>query len=252
TGTFNNVRIVSIRVIGVNHLVVDVPSGGANLGGAFTLRGWALNTGASSGVGVDAVHVWAFSSQTGAGTFLGAATLGLSRPDVAGFFGDPRFDPSGFSLSAGPLPPGGYTLRLYARNAMSGQFETTRDVSVNVLASTPITAVETPSPGPLSLPFVVAGWAIDGNAPTGTGVDVVHVWATPTSGGSQIFLGAASLGISRPDVAAFFGNPNFQSSGYSLGVSTLPPGSYLLVVWARSTITGSFTSAAAPVSITVP
>ena len=36
-------------------------------------------------------------------------------------------------------------------------------------------------------PFVVAGWAIDLAAWSGTGVDAVHVWAYPTPGSGESY-----------------------------------------------------------------
>ena len=86
--------------------------------------------------------------------------------------------------------------------------------------------------------FRVAGWAANLGATTGTGVDVVHVLATPTTGGSPTFLGAAMYGISRPDVGAFLGS-RFTPSGFDLNAS-LPPGSYFISVYARSTTTNTF------------
>jgi hypothetical protein len=53
-----------------------------------------------------------------------------------------------------------------------------------------------------------------------------------------MFVGSATLGVSRPDVAAYFG-PGAAASGY--GVSgTLPAGSYSLVVFVHSSVTGTF------------
>jgi hypothetical protein len=60
-----------------------------------------------------------------------------------------------------------------------------------------------------------------------------------------VFLGAATYGVSRPDVAAAFGS-RFLNSGYTLNVTTnLAPGTYTLVVFARSTVTGTFSNAIA-------
>jgi hypothetical protein len=36
---------------------------------------------------------------------------------------------------------------------------------------------------------------------TGTGVDVVHLWAYPVAGGAPTFIGQAVYGTPRPDVA---------------------------------------------------
>ena len=87
----------------------------------------------------------------------------------------------------------------------------------------------------------MSGWALDRQG-EGTGIDAVHIWAYPTAGGSPTFLGVAA-GVSRPDVATAFGDARFTPSGYSLTVHTLPPGTYTVVVYARSTATGAFSVA---------
>jgi hypothetical protein len=87
--------------------------------------------------------------------------------------------------------------------------------------------------------FPVAGWAIDAAAVGSTGVDAVHVWAHPTSGAAAIFAGAASFNVARPDVGAAFGQTYYTPSGFSL-TATVPPGTYDLVVYARSTVAGAF------------
>src|SRR5215212_3461083 len=56
----------------------------------------------------------------------------------------------------------------------------------------------------VAAPFVVAGWVLDEAAASGTGIDTVHVWATPVSG-VPVFLGAATMGGVRPDVGGVFG-----------------------------------------------
>ncbi len=104
----------------------------------------------------------------------------------------------------------------------------------------------------LPVPFVVAGWAIDAASINGTGVDAVHVWAYPYIGsdlGTPRFLGAATLGIPRPDVAQRFG-PQFGSAGFQLVVPrTAPAGAYLIVAYAHQSSTQTF-AATASVTIT--
>ena len=52
----------------------------------------------------------------------------------------------------------------------------------------------------------LSGWAIDRRAPTGPGVDSVHVYTYPAAGGAPVFMGAWSAPfLSRPDVAALYG-----------------------------------------------
>lgn len=88
-------------------------------------------------------------------------------------------------------------------------------------------------------PFMIGGWAVDLDAPEGTGVTTLHAWAFPTSGGAPMFLGATAHGGARPDVAAIHGD-RFKDSGFGLIVQGLPAGDYDLAVFAWSTETGGF------------
>jgi hypothetical protein len=81
---------------------------------------------------------------------------------------------------------------------------------------------------------IVAGWAADLDAHDGTGIDTIHVWAYPRAGGDPMFVGEASIGGARPDVAAVYGD-RFLNSGYGLRVKGLDAGTYDLAVFAWST-----------------
>jgi hypothetical protein len=88
-------------------------------------------------------------------------------------------------------------------------------------------------------PLVVGGWALDSSSVFDAGIDAVHVWAVPASG-PFVFIGAATIGVSRPDVAAFYGF-QFGASGFHLEATTVPaPGTYTLQVFARRAATGTF------------
>ncbi len=91
-------------------------------------------------------------------------------------------------------------------------------------------------------PVLVTGWAVDLDADTGTGVDAVHVWAYPVSGGDPQFVGVAAYGGTRPDADAVFGE-RFSQSGYEVTVDGLAPGTYDLAVFAWSTTAGRFAPA---------
>ena len=88
-------------------------------------------------------------------------------------------------------------------------------------------------------PFVLAGWAADLDAATGTGIDTLHVWAYPLTSGAPVFLGTPTLGGVRPDVAAVHGD-QFRNAGFALPVQGLTPGTYDLVVFPWSNVTGAF------------
>jgi hypothetical protein len=87
--------------------------------------------------------------------------------------------------------------------------------------------------------FMIGGWAIDLDAPEGTGVTTLHAWAYPASGGAPIFLGATAYGGARPDVAAVHG-PQFKESGFGLIAQGLAAGEYDLAIFAWSTETMGF------------
>jgi hypothetical protein len=227
---------------------LDIPVTGSSARGRVTVAGWAIDLNASSGTGVDAVHVHAFRvGAAGTPLFLGAATP-MSRPDVASAFGS-RFGNGGFMMSA-PLPPGTYDIAAYAHSTVSGTFTAVRAARVTVLAEAgdPYMWVDTPTHeqavGRWPTTFTLAGWAIDRASPSGPAIDGVHLWAYPVAGGSPFWLGECALGIPRPDVAAAFG-PQFLNSGFYRAVGipdSVPSGAYDIVVWAHSAIAGSFTN----------
>ena len=86
--------------------------------------------------------------------------------------------------------------------------------------------------------FDIAGWAIDLSSWTGTGIDTLHAYAYPESGGAPQLLGAAAYGSARPDVGNIFGS-RFTPSGFRF-TAKLNPGRYLLVVYPHSAINGMF------------
>jgi hypothetical protein len=103
----------------------------------------------------------------------------------------------------------------------------------------PYLTIETPAAGTMGQPVTVSGWAVDGTAATGTGIDAVHVYAY-NAAGTPTFLGAATYGIARPDVGASLGS-RFAPSGFTiLSPTILPVGAYTIVAYGHSTATGTF------------
>jgi hypothetical protein len=242
TGTFDTTASVRITVRSRPYMAVDSPAQGESVRGPLRLSGWALDLGSLAGTGVDAVHVHAFPSGGGASIFLGAATYGLPRPDVGVAFGDPRFAASGWTLEAS-LPPGSYQIAVYARSSVADAFNHLTLRTITVVGSQPQLFIDAPPQNAsVAQPFTISGWAIDLGAVSGPGMDAVHVYAYPNpgSGALPIFVGAATYGLARHDVAAVFGHVQFTNSGYTITASGLPAGRYLLAVHGRSTVTNTF------------
>jgi YVTN family beta-propeller protein len=121
--TFSNVQTVNVTVLQVGAVIaIDSPSAGVVRGPLFLVGGWAVDPGAGTGPGVDVVHVWAYPASGAAPVFLGAATYGGPRPDAAAALGlGTSFRNCGYQR-AGSLPPGDYTLVVFARSVATKQF----------------------------------------------------------------------------------------------------------------------------------
>jgi glucose/arabinose dehydrogenase len=222
---------------------IDLPSQRAVVAQPFVIGGWALDATAASGTGVSTMHVWAFPNP-GSGAppvFVGVPGFG-NRPDVGGAFGA-QFTPSGFGLVVSGLAPGPYQFWLFGWVDAMGTFGVVRTVDVTIVTSTQLAIDLPPNFSTVNQPFHVAGWALDTSSTTGTGINTIHVWAFPTTGGPPVFVGVPALGGGRPDVAAAFGNSRFTPSGYNMAASGLAPGTYDLVVYAHSAVTNTFSAA---------
>ena len=109
---------------------VRTGNGGAFFGPYVQLSGWSVDTRATTGAGVSAIHVWAYPVSGGAPTFIGAATPGVSRDITATLFGD-QFTASGWNVSGG-LPAGSYRLAVFALSSVTGKFDNVRVIDVTV------------------------------------------------------------------------------------------------------------------------
>jgi hypothetical protein len=223
----------------------ETPLMGATVPPIFLAAGYAFDPESTSGSGVDAVALYAYRN-FGSGeapTFLGAAAYGISRDDVARAYGT-RFANTGFELTASGLAAGRYRLFAFAHNVATNAYSayvfadvTVADFSAMAIDAPAATATVTSS-------FEVGGWAIDNRAASGTGVDAVHLYLFPNDGADPpVFVGAASYGWTRNDVAAAYGT-RFAGSGYHFTISGAGPGAYVLGVYAHSTATNSFALAA--------
>jgi hypothetical protein len=227
-------------------MFLDSPATNTMVQTSFSVGGWAVDLGATSGTGVATVHVWAQPVAGGSPIFLGAANMGVGRPDIAAYYGRSTLTSAGFGLAA-QLPPGVYDVTAYAFSTVSGSFNNSHTARVTVVMpiSNPKMYIDGPSPNQtVTQFFAVGGWAVDLGASSGSGVAALHVWAYPVAGGAPIFVGATTPTINRSDVAAYFGAGRYGASGYYLQ-GNLPPGEYNLVVFAFSTVANGFNQAAA-------
>ncbi len=233
-----------VRLTGVQPpaplMAIDAPTQGARVSQPFVIGGWALDASAVSGSGIDAIHVWVYPASGAPPIFLGATSTGGSRPDVAAAFGA-QFGSSGFGLAGRGLQPGRYLLAVFAHVAATGRFDIAQAVDITVEAGARL-AIDAPANGSPVTVFIVGGWALDLGAASGTGVDTIHIYAYPAAGGAPIFLGLPALGGIRPDVGAAFGS-QFTPSGYNLRVANLPSGTWDIVVYVHSSVSGAFDAA---------
>jgi hypothetical protein len=160
-------------------------------------------------------------------------------PDVGAVFGS-QFTNSGFNAFVTGLSPGTYVMTASAESTVSGTFNQARSVTVTIPSPSPAMSLDVPSNNAVVGPsFTLAGWAIDRGAPSGTGVDQIAVWALPSAGGSAVNLGLAAYGQARSDIGQAFGG-QFTNAGYSLTISSLPPGAYDIRASAHSLVAGAF------------
>ena len=238
SGTLFNVTI-QVGPVLMPRMAIGAPTANTTAPMPIVMSGWAIDQSAPSGSGVDMIHVHAFPTGGGPNIFVGVATYGVARPDVAAIFG-PNFMNSGWTIPVRGLPPGSYTLQAYARSTVTGTFNQNQGVPNVTVQANPALAIDGPASGSTVLqPFNISGWAADFAAGVGTGISDIHIWGFPTAGGSPVMFGVATYGGARPDVGAIFG-AQFTNSAYNLSVNGVAPGTYVVNVYGRSTVTNDF------------
>jgi hypothetical protein len=222
-----------------HYLTVNPPFAGKgqlNLVQPFLAGGWALSLIAppGGGTGVTSVDVYAQPFPSGPPRFIGVATYGISRPDVAAIFGA-QFQPSGWQIVVRGLPEGYFTIFAVAHN-IDGSTQTASANGHGYVSSTSVLVMDSPDAGGVTrMPAVFSGWAVNYGSAGGTGIDRVMVYAYRDGTGPATLLGDATYGLSRPDVAAAIG-AQFVNSGWSIPVNSLTPGLYTIVAYARDTV----------------
>jgi subtilase family serine protease len=195
------------------------------------------------------------------GTLISGLTLDIARPDVASYYNNPLYANSGYQLlyPAASLAIGTHSVTVVATD-VAGRSTTFGPASFTVSSGTQgvgaviflppfgnldqavddVIGSATVAPGDSLL---VRGWVADpvDSAPLGN----VKVYI------DGILVGTPTVGISRPDVAAYFNNAAYTSSGYHLLVpaAALPAGPHAVSVVAVDS--GGRSTTFGPVNITV-
>src|SRR5262249_16900914 len=162
----------------------------------------------------DDVHVYDGLAGQG-GTFLGQATVGLPRPDVARALENPFWTNSGFALSlqGGALAAGPHTLTVYAHTPDKGWWFNQGSITVTPAAGGKRTwGSESPAVNVLLRPsnvtvskqmdhYTIKGYALDPSASGNgdTGIDHVDLYMDEMRGHGGTYLGRASLGQDQPE-----------------------------------------------------
>jgi hypothetical protein len=220
---------------------VDVPP--ADSAAGLSLSGWVLDPLATGSTGIDSVNVYLGASADNA-QLLGQATLGQSRLDVAGRFGNTDWSSPGFviDLPPGSLPAGLTTLTLAAHSPDRGTWVTTAQVvtpDLGSAAAPPPVAEASEAQKEPPRPVEVLGPRLQVDAPRAgasigrtalvqgvafdPGVDQVEVFLEPDRDRGGRLIGSASLRQSTP-------------ARFSVSIN-VPPGQHTLYVHARSTVT---------------
>lgn len=223
---------------------IDIPVMNSTVRSWLSVGGWGVDLRSQSGPGVDVVQVWAYPNPGSGSTplFLGNAPYGGARADLAAVFGS-RFLNSGYHLDVMGMAAGMYDIVVLPRSTVTGAFEVARVTRVTIDPSVLMTVDSPVANQTVGSAFTLSGWALDPRATANSGVDVLHAWAYPNpgSGAAPLWVGVAITGLSRPDVAAAFGQ-QYSFAGFSLPAN-LAPGVYEVVLFPHSLVSGTFENA---------
>jgi hypothetical protein len=228
TGPSGTAQVGGTKSITINAL----PGGGQEIGsldvagdsngsptvlttGTLVVRGWAADT--ATGAPVTSVTVLVD------GVSAGLAVLGGSRQDVANYFGRSDYVASGWTLLTAVA---GFSLGTHTVTAMSvgpsgsAQLPGTNTITISTQAGAgqeigSLDAAGDSAGNPTvfrGAQLFVRGWAAD--TVTGAPVTTVRIFVDGTS------VGTATLGLTRNDVATFYGRSDYTNCGYTFQTST--------------------------------
>ena len=224
--------------------------------GMLEISGWAIDRDATgsggSPTGIDSVSLY-LDGPPATGTFVGIASLGDRRDDVARGCGDQRLLTSGwhYRWNVGAIRTGTHTLNavIRATSGATSQVATTF-VMAAAFPDDPIGGIDVPvARTTISETTRISGWAIDRNSTSGPGIDSVTAYL---DGGhdSSTLVGTATYGEGRPGVALHFGDA-FKLSGWHLdwNAASVSRGDHTLSFLLHSSVTGATTTLTREVNV---
>ena len=189
---------VTVTVTEVRYAAMTTPGAGSTVTLPFWVRGWAIDTSAGTGTGVQAVDIYAVPSG-GQGFLLGRATYGSARPDVGTAHGA-RFTNSGFDFQVTTLGGGPFRIEARAISTAGGAAWTKPAAGVNVTVEGGVNTDDFSGDGRMDLLWQhndgrIAGWRMNGTVLT----DGLNITPGSTDPAWQLAATADLNGDGKPD-----------------------------------------------------
>ena len=204
-----NVTVVYASPIGNLETAVDQSTGATAIPSSDTLfvSGWIGDP--ADGSPMTNVKVYLD------GVSIGTPTLGIARQDVANYYNNPAYANSGFNLSyaASLITPGSHMITVIGINSHS--VSTTLGPKTITVTNAPVGNLETvvdAATGSSTISqststIFIGGWAADYYDKGAAQQVQILIDGTES--------GLANLGGSRPDVATYYNEPTWNTSGFS-------------------------------------
>jgi len=210
--------------------------------GYLWMEGWAADLSSIDGTGVARIDVYL----DGFDIFLGEANYGITRADVADYYGNENIENSGWEIIVDLTQfeisefLGGHDIDIYAINDDGSVVSISRELTSTIEENRgeisrdypdgAIVYVDYPLSGEVvSGTVVIRGWAANPGRS-----DTRWVGAAPTLwDGTNRYFGDFNPDYSqRPDVAEYYDDPNLEYTGwaYTYNTTAIPNGTYDVII----------------------
>lgn len=210
--------------------------------GYLWMEGWAANLSSIDGTGIARIDVYL----DGFDIFLGEANYGITRADVADYYGNENIKNSGWELIVDLTQfeisefLGGHDIDIYAINDDGSVVSISRELTSTIeeergeisrdYPDGAIVYVDYPLSGEVvSGTVVIRGWAAN---PGRSDTRWVGAYPTLRDGTNRYFGDFNPYYSQRPDVAEYYDDPNLEYTGwaYAYNTTTIPNGTYDVII----------------------